>query len=82
MVKQVKQQIDKKKKTEKKDRELGNLLDQDKNSNAFKSGKFFKNLTEISKADKDKKQLKRSAKAAGIAQDSTHNHGSAKRFKM
>jgi hypothetical protein len=46
----------------------------DKNSNAFKSGKFFKALTEISKADKDKKDLKRSAKLSGKAIENIHNN--------
>jgi hypothetical protein len=32
------------------------------NSNAFKSGKFFKNLADITKQDKEKKDLKRSSK--------------------
>ena len=64
MVKTVQQQIYKKKKKEKKERDLGeNPSGQaDKNSNAFKSGKFFKNLTDITKQDREKKDLKRSSK--------------------
>jgi hypothetical protein len=82
MVKQVKEQINKKKKGEKLDKELGLLTNADKNQNAFKSGKFFKSMEAISKADKDKKNLKREAKAKGMAMESFHNNVSAKRFKM
>ena len=48
LVKQVKEQIAKKKKGEKKDKELGLAGDNDKNKNAFKSTKFFKNMGEVS----------------------------------
>ena len=53
----------KKKKGEKKG-EKGTEKETDK-GNEFKSGKFFKNLGEISKQDKEKKDLKRAAKISG-----------------
>ena len=39
-------------------------------------------MQSISKADKEKKDLKRKAKDSGMAMEKTHNHTSAKRFKM
>lgn len=80
MVKQVKDQIDKKKKKEKQDKDSG--VSADKNRNAFKSAKFFANMSQVSKADKDKKNQKREAHAKGLAIGTTHNNQSAKRFKM
>ena len=43
LVKQVKEQMQKKKKGDKKNKELG-IGQEDKNKNAFKSGKFFKQM--------------------------------------
>mmetsp|Transcript_10546 Transcript_10546/g.17694 ORF Transcript_10546/g.17694 Transcript_10546/m.17694 type:complete len:164 (+) Transcript_10546:966-1457(+) len=65
MVRQVQQQLDKKKKSEKKNRELGLSPQEAKSSNAYKSGNFFKSLTKISQADKDKKEEKRKFKESG-----------------
>ena len=79
-LKQVKEQMAKKKKVNKQDKELGLLID--KNENAYKSGQFFKNMSGIQKKDKEKKDLKREAKAKGVAMESFHKNGSAKRFKM
>jgi hypothetical protein len=79
-LKQVKEQMQKKKKQTKQDKELGLLTD--KNENAYKSGQFFKNMSSIQKKDKEKKDLKREAKAKGVAMESFHNNVSAKRFKM
>jgi hypothetical protein len=39
-------------------------------------------MGDISKADKEKKDLKRKFKDTGKADGIAHNHGSAKRFKM
>jgi len=80
MVKQIKDQVNKKNKKEKKDTELGNK--EVKSGKEFKSGNFFKNLGDISKSDKDKKDLKRKFKETGKADAAQHTHGSAKRFKM
>jgi len=79
-VKQVKEKITKKKKEDKLDKELGQITD--KNKNAFKSGKFFKNMESITKADKEKKDNKRDAKQRGMAVDKVHTNQSAKKFKM
>lgn len=79
MVKQIQQQANKKKKTDKKDISLGNK--EDKTGKAYKSGNFFKSLNDITKTDKDKKELKRKFKETGKA-ETLHTHGSAKRFKM
>ena len=62
-----------------KDIALGNK--EDKTGKAYKSGNFFKNLNDISKQDKDKRDLKRKFKETGKA-ETLHSHGSAKRFKM
>ena len=62
LVKQVKEQMQKKKKGEKKNKELGIGQDADKNKNEFKSGKFFNKMQDISAADKAKKELKRKSK--------------------
>lgn len=47
MVKQIQQQANKKKKTDKKDVELGNK--EEKTGKDYKSGNFFKNLNDITK---------------------------------
>jgi len=39
-------------------------------------------MSDIQKSDADRKNLKREAKAAGMAMESFHNNVSAKRFKM
>lgn len=57
-------------------------LNPDKNRNAYKSSKFFANMSQVSQADRDKKNLKREAKEKGVAMESFHNNQSAKRFKM
>lgn len=62
------------------DKQLG--VHEQSGKNTFKSQKFFANLQNITKADKDKKELKRKAKDSGMAIDKTHNNVSAKRFKM
>jgi hypothetical protein len=69
----------KKKKGDKKDIELGNK--KENSGKEYKSGNFFKNLTEVSKSDKDRRDLKRKFKETGKA-ESLHTHGSAKKFKM
>jgi len=43
-----------------------------------KPSKFFANMTEIAKADREKKEQKRSAKHSGPL----HDNGNAKRFKL
>jgi|TARA_B110000285_G_C15060232_1_gene581964 hypothetical protein len=80
MVKQIEQQASKKKKEDKKDVDLG--LKQANSSKEFKSGNFFKKMVDVSKSDREKKDLKRSFKETGKAEGNAHNHGSAKRFKM
>jgi hypothetical protein len=74
--------MSKKKKGDKSNKALGIGTDTDKNKNEFKSGKFFSKMTEVTKADKERKELKRMAKEKGVAMESFHNNGSAKRFKM
>jgi hypothetical protein len=39
-------------------------------------------MAEVTKGDKERKELKRMAKEKGVAMESFHNNGSAKRFKM
>jgi hypothetical protein len=39
-------------------------------------------MVDVSKSDREKKDLKRSFKETGKASGDAHNHGSAKRFKM
>lgn len=82
MVKQVQEQMAKKKKGEKKDKELGLNTNADKNKNQFKSGSFFKTMSAVSKSDAEKKNLRKEAKAKGVAMESFHNNESSKRFKM
>lgn len=48
MVKQIQQQVDKKKKQDKQNKALGIKTDEPKSSSAYKSQNFFKNLTSIS----------------------------------
>jgi hypothetical protein len=59
---------------------LGNK--EEKTGKAYKSGNFFKSLNDITKTDKDKRDLKRKFKETGKADNTLHSHGSAKRFKM
>jgi hypothetical protein len=47
MHKQIQQQVDKKRKEDKKNRELGIDKGEPKSSNAYKSGNFFRNLSSI-----------------------------------
>ena len=80
-VKEIQQQIDKKKKLDKKNKLLG-LTTSDDNKNAFKSGKFFNAMDKIQRKDKERKDLKRTAKEKGVALESFHNNVSAKRHKL
>lgn len=70
LVKQVKNQVAKKKKGEKSEV----VENADKNKNAFKSSKFFKNMEDVSKKDKERKELKKKAHDAGMAMESFHNN--------
>ena len=77
----MQQALDKKKKSERRSKELG----EDGSGgarNKYKSGKFFNAMNAVSKSDKERKDLKRHAKDIGKVDKSLHNNASAKKFKM
>lgn len=81
-VREVQQALDKKKKAERKSKELGEDAGAGGAKNKYKSGKFFNAMNAVSKSDKERKDLKRHAKDIGKADGALHNNSSAKKFKM
>ena len=78
---QVQHQLDKKKKAEKKSKELA-AEPAENTKRKYKSGKFFPALNSIAKSDKERKDLKRQAKETGKAEAVLHQNAATKKFKM
>ena len=78
LMKGIQDKINKKKKDEKRAKELGNAAPKE----SYKSGQFFNKFQEVAKADIAKKATKRAFKETGKHASEDHGHGSSKRFKM
>lgn len=81
-VREVQRQIEKKKKQDKKNKELGiGGKDVENTNRKYKSGKFFADFSKITTQDKQRKDLKRTVGQSGKAEKTVHANVSAKKFR-